>query len=367
MKKWFVGVIVLMMGIVLCACGNDKAAKSTVTKKVEKKPSLDTSSYNNLNLEESTLIKDYKVALLSQNGVDEGMTESAKTGLERLKQRLECEIEYADYSEDNFDSKVKKLVKKKCKMIWVTGNKASDINTIASRYKDVVFAVADEYYDTIEENVVLINFKMSEASFLLGYIAGINSQSGVVSLEYVKNNTYEEYIYGYRAGVYYACNELDKQINLDVAEIMDSSNKEDVKEHTLQLIDNLADVIYVADSSIEKDVANSVSDMADIRTVGISSDIGDGNNKNALAYLITNIDSAVELVSFYAMSGNEIAGVSYEYGISEGAIDIKLLNTDNNAVDDGKLALLKELVIGGEFEIPRDEESFGRFKTSFEQ
>ena len=368
MRKLLLKTVLVMMlicSLVACNKKDTKDAQQSTNKTVEKKPSLDTTSYNNFNLEESTLIEDYKVALLSQTDEKNNIYTSAQTGLQRLKDRLDCEIVFEEYTEDDFSDKVSSLIDSDCKMIWVLGDKASDINTVAVEYPEVNFAVVDEYYEEIEDNVILINIKMAEASFLLGYVAGLATNTNVVAIEYVKDNTSDEYVYGFKAGVDYSARETRKEIAVEIVEIADATNIEDVKAQTTALYDKNCDVVYAANKDIESAVAETTMNT-DKMVILLSESMSLLAPNNTLTYPVKYVDSAVELVSFHAMSGNDIAGVAYEYGISEGALDISNNYVNVSSVIDSQIGSLKELIIGGAFVIPSDEVSYQEYLASFE-
>ncbi len=80
------------------------------------------------------------------------------------------------------------------------------ITSTANEFKDVKFAVIDSVSDA--PNVTSLIFREQEGSFLVGYIAGKTTQTGVVGfMGGMDIPLIHKFEAGYRAGVNYACQE----------------------------------------------------------------------------------------------------------------------------------------------------------------
>ena len=105
---------------------------------------------------------------------DESFNQSAWEGLQKAQKELGIEVKVIESKQaSEYLGNIETLADDNMDLIIGVGNSmAGDIKTQAENYPDLNFAIIDETYDEIPENITPILFKENEAAYLTGLIAG---------------------------------------------------------------------------------------------------------------------------------------------------------------------------------------------------
>ena len=105
---------------------------------------------------------------------DESFNQSAWEGLQQAEKDFGIEVKVIESKQaSEYIANMESLIDEDMDLVIGVGNTMKDdIKTEAENYPDQKFAIIDETYDQIPENVTPILFKENEATYLTGLIAG---------------------------------------------------------------------------------------------------------------------------------------------------------------------------------------------------
>lgn len=134
--------------------------------------------------EEATGEVDFKACMVSDDGGfdDQSFNETAYAGLTRAANELGVETdEIESHAEADFAPNVQAMIDANCDIVVTVGFLLADATEAAARQNpDVDFAIVDfESFEGIDNARGLV-FNTAESSFLAGYLAAAQSQTGVV-------------------------------------------------------------------------------------------------------------------------------------------------------------------------------------------
>lgn len=153
-------------------------------------------------------------------------------------------------------------------VVVLVGWEFYDVEAVALEYPDVKFIWIDNATSAPVANILNITYAQNEGSFLVGYIAGKLTQSGVVgAVGGEDSGTINDFIVGFKQGALYA--------NPDVSvEITYSNTYDDPaigKECALALNEKGADVIFQLASKAGDGVFEAAQEMG-FYAIGVDSD-----------------------------------------------------------------------------------------------
>ncbi|MDX2271818.1 MAG: BMP family ABC transporter substrate-binding protein [Cyanobacteriota bacterium] len=140
---------------------------------------------------------------------DRSFNQSAAEGAAKAKEDLQVEIfDFEPTDPSQIGQGVRKFAEEGFDLVVGVGFALeASITTTAKEFQDVKFAVIDSVSPE-ESNVASLVFREQEGSFLVGYLAGKQTQTGVVGfLGGMDIPLIHRFEAGYRAGVEYACKE----------------------------------------------------------------------------------------------------------------------------------------------------------------
>lgn len=277
---------------------------------------------------------DVKAAVVTDVGGlgDKSFNDAANAGLERARDELGVEIEILESNEiTDYETNIDSLASAGFSPIFAVGFLMTDtVKNLAPQYPDVQFGGVDEFFDPTIPNVVGLNFKEEEGSYLAGVVAGlatlsdfdskINGDNVIGFVGGMDVPLIRKFQAGFEAGA--------KSVNPDVTVIaLYTGSFDDVakgKELGLSLIDQKADVIYAAAGACGEGTVRACQERGAL-FIGVDSDqylTIEGSGDVMLTSMMKRIDVAVFDTIKAAVDGEFEGGQNQVFGLAEDGVDL---------------------------------------------
>lgn len=358
-------LLVLIMVLALASCGNNDTKK-------EETQSNTTSENENSEIENISQKRALRKISMVTDFVgleDNSINADASKGLNEFAElnQIESEIRVPS-SEGNYERELNNLVNGDSDFIWMIGYAFTDLaKSYAIDNQDLRFAIVESTYNekNMPHNLTSIMFKMHEASYLAGYVAGLSTESLKVGfIGGIKGTIIDQYEYGFRAGVFDAAKELKKEISVDVQYVQSFSDKSKGKQLANSMYEQGVDVIYQAAGLSGVGVIESAKSNKKY-VIGSDQDQSILSKENVLASAIKRADVVVKDISTKAKNNEDISAKSFEYGLKEGAVGIVLSSEENSILKQGvydKAIKKQQEIADGKIVVPFNEKSFDRYQ-----
>ncbi len=288
-------------------------------------------------------------------GVNDGsFNQSAWEGLQKAQSDFGIKVNYLESKTDaDYAPNIEAFMDEDADLIICVGYMLADATRAAAEANpDQKFAIIDDA--SIEmDNVTCLMFRQEQASYLVGYVAGMMTESNVVGFELgMANDTMNQFGYGYCAGVLDA--NPDAKILQKNANSFGSS--ETGSSDATAMITNGADIIYHAAGATGIGVINKCQE-AGIYAIGVDSDQSSIAPGTVLTSAMKRVDIAVYNCAEGVINGNLESGVKV-YDLSAGGVDIA--PTQDLLTDEVKAAVedVKAKIISGEITVPASKDEF---------
>jgi len=268
--------------MILAACGErpsdgdsaaDGASEPSATATAEVQP-----------LPEGTF-PDFKACMVSDSGGfdDKSFNQTSLAGLNEVKDALDIQTATVQSDSDNeYESNIATLLRQGCKEITTVGFKLGDATEAAAKANpDVDFAIVDfDAYENPPANVKQLAFATAEPSYLAGYLAASQSESGTVgTFGGAQIPTVTIFMDGFVQGVerYNEDNDADVQVlgydreSGEGSFTNDFENKSKGQSIANTLISQGADVVFPVAGPAGLGGLTAVQD-ADVRAIWVDSD-----------------------------------------------------------------------------------------------
>ena len=148
----------------------------------------------------------YKIGLVTDVGGvnDQSFNQSAWEGLQKAQKDFGVEVSYLESSTDSdYASNIETFIDEDYNLIICVGYMLSDATReAATAHPDVKFAIIDDSANADLDNVTCLTFKQEQASYLVGYVAGLTTKANNVGFVLgMASETMHLFGYGYVAGV----------------------------------------------------------------------------------------------------------------------------------------------------------------------
>jgi basic membrane protein A len=300
-----------------------------------------------------------KIGLVTDVGGvnDQSFNQSAWEGLQKAKDELGVEVSYLESSTDSdYASNIETFIDEDYNLIICVGYMLADATrTAATANPDVKFAIIDDASNADLDNVTCLTFRQEQASYLVGYVAGLTTKSNNVGFVLgMSSETMHLFGYGYVAGVLDANPECKVQ-QMNANSFADSAIG---KTDATQMITNGADIIFHAAGSTGLGVIEACQEAGEgIYAIGVDTD----QNYLAPDTVITSAMKRVDVAvydSVKALMDGSLQGGEKVYDLSVEGVDIAptttLLSDDVvTAVQD-----VKAKIISGEVAVPASQADF---------
>lgn len=346
-KKLLAIMLTAVMGISLTACGGSNTTKdqNNGTQKPEQGK--------------------MKVSMVSDTaGVnDQSFNQSAWEGLQQVEKQTGTAVSYRESTQQSdYISNLDKLVDDGNNLVWGVGFAMADAVTEAAEMNDDVnFAIVDNAYEEVPENVTCVTFKAQDSSFMVGYAAGLTTQTNKVGfVGGVSSSIIDQFEYGYRAGVLYAAKELGKDIKVEVQYADSFSDSAKGKAIATTMYANGCDIIFHAAAGVGAGVIEAAVDN-DKWVIGVDSDQAHLAPANVLTSSLKRVDVAVEKISKKFIDGENIGGQTFTFGLSDGGVGIPKNNPNMSDEVYKKTMEIQDKIAAGEIVPPYNAKSLKAF------
>lgn len=288
-------------------------------------------------------------------GVNDGsFNQSSWEGLERAKVDLGIEAKYLESATDaDYTPNIETFVDEGYDLIICVGYMLADATrTAAEAYPDQKFAIIDDASIDLP-NVTCLMFAQEQASYLVGLVAGMTTESNTVGFVLgMASETMNKFGYGYLAGVMDA-NKDAKILQYNANNFGDTAGG---KSAATSMVTNGADVIFHAAGGTGIGVIEGCKENG-IKAIGVDSDQSVLAPETVITSAMKRVDNACYDIANEMLQGTVQAGVK-TYDLSIGGVDIApttdLLSEEVlSAVNEAK-----EKVIAGEIVVPGTKEEF---------
>lgn len=299
---------------------------------------------------------DYKIGLITDvGGVNDGsFNQSAWEGLQKAATDFGVEVNYLESKTDSdYAPNIETFIDEEYDLIISVGFMLADATKAAAEANpDVPFAIIDDSSIDLP-NVTNLMFKQAQASYLVGYVAGLMTESNTIGFELgMQNPTMDQFGYGYLAGA------IDANPDVKVLQYNANSFSDSAKGKTdaNSFITNGADIIFHAAGATGLGVIEACKE-AGIYAIGVDSDQSPVAPNTVITSAMKRVDNAVYDAVEALLGGNLQAGIK-EYDLSIGGVDIApttdLLSDEVlSAVED-----VKAKIIAGDVVVPETKDDF---------
>lgn len=296
---------------------------------------------------------------------DKSFNDLAYEGLTRAEDELGVEIEVLESKEiTDYESNIDQLASAGYSPIFAVGFLMTDtVVKMAPQYPDVTFGGVDEFFDPTIENVVGLNFKEEEGSYLAGVVAGLatketfdpklNDKNIIGFVGGMDVPLIKKFEAGYIAGA--------KSVNPDVQVVSlytgSFTDQARGKELGLSLIEQGADVIYAAAGACGTGTIQACQEKGAL-FIGVDADqylTVPGSGDVMLTSMMKRVDNAVFMTIEAALDGSLETNQNQVFGLKEGGVELAPFHDFDSKVPQSiKDAVTKAAddIIGGKVTVP---------------
>lgn len=289
-------------------------------------------------------------------GVNDGsFNQSSWEGLQRAQSELGVSVDYLQSKADSdYIPNIETFVDEDYDLIICVGYQLADaLRTEAEANPDQKFAIIDDATNADLDNVTCLMFEQAQASYLVGYVAGLMTESNTIGIVIgMSTDTMNQFGYGYLAGAIDA--------NPDVTVLQTNANSfgdtAGGKTAATAMITKGADVIFHAAGATGLGVIEGCKE-ADIWAIGVDSDQSPLAPETILTSALKRVDNACYDATKKTILGTLEGGVE-TYDLAAGGVDIAP-TTDNLSKDVlEKIEKAKKDIIAGDLVVPKNQEEF---------
>jgi basic membrane protein A len=299
---------------------------------------------------------EFKIGLVTDvGGVNDGsFNQSAWEGLQLAAEDFGVEANYLESATDaDYIPNIETFVDEEYDLIISVGYMLADATREAAEANpDVKVAIIDD--STIDlDNVSCLMFKQEQASYLVGYVAGLMTETDNVGIVLgMATETMHQFGYGYTAGV------LDANPDATVQQFNANSFSDSAtgKADAKTAITNGADIVFHAAGATGLGVIEACQEDG-VYAIGVDSDQSSIAPDTVITSAMKRVDNAVYDAVEELINGELVSGVK-TYDLSIGGVDIA--PTQDLLPDDVIAAVeeVKEKIISGEVVVPSTKEEF---------
>lgn len=340
MKK-IVGLLlaISMMAVVVTGCGSTESNKG------------------------GEVAKDSSVMMVADVGGvnDQSYNQGAWEGIQAFEKETGTKVAFIETIQmsdlaTNFD----KAVDGEYDLIWGIGfNTANPLNDSAKMNPELTYAIVDhDFGGEILDNVTSAMFNVEEASYVVGYIAGLTTETNKVAyIGGMRSPVMDLFEYGFKAGVDHAAKELGKEIKVEVQIAESFSDAAKGKAIAASLYNDGSDIIFVAAGATGSGVIEQAIEE-DKWVIGVDRDQSYLAPKNVLTSALKNVGIVTEDISKRIIDGEELGGQVIKYGLDNGGVGIPEDNPNMDPKVYEKALEIQDLIIKGEIDPPYSEDTY---------
>lgn len=342
--KTAAAILALSLGLVACG-GNDNAKEGS------------NAASNSANADVSaTMVTD-------QGGInDKSFNQSSYEGLKQYQEEGKIKFDYIESHKDSdYQPNLESALDSESDIIFTVGYALYDATSKAAEENpDQNYAIIDNENVDKQKNLLGITFADHENSFLVGYIAGMKTESNNVGfVGGMESAVIDRFEYGYRAGVKQAAREKGTDIEVQVQYANSYADQAKGKNIANQMYQNGADVIFHAAGGTGIGVFEAAKENNKY-VIGVDRDQKEEAPDNILVSTVKGVGRAVQLTLDDYKDGNFKGGETVSYSLKDGdALDIAYGDNDlvSQEVKD-KVEDLRNQIVDGKIKVPQNEKEF---------
>lgn len=286
---------------------------------------------------------------------DASFNQSSWEGLQRAMEDLGIEAKYLESSTDaDYATNIETFVDEDYDLIICVGFMLADATREAAEENpEQRFAIIDDSSCADLENVTCLMFEQSQASYLVGYVAGLTTETNTVGFALgMATEIMNQFGYGYCAGV------LDANPDATILQrnINNFGDAATGKSMTNEMITNGADVVFHAAGGSGLGTIEACKE-AGVWAIGVDSDQSVIAPETVLTSAMKRVDNASYDVAKACLEGTLEGGI-VTYDLASAGVDIA--PTTDNLPEDVLEAVeqVKEQIIAGDVVVPKTQEEF---------
>ena len=355
MKKKMLAVLLAgTMAASMTACGGSSSSNTAETTAAAQKSG--DSAEKTEGAAPSKDASEFKIGLITDvGGVNDGsFNQSSWEGLERAGEELGVTVNYLESATDaDYAPNIETFIDEDYDLIICVGYMLADATKAAAEAnQDTRFAIIDDASIDLP-NVTGLVFHAEQASYLVGYVAGLTTKTNNIGFVVgMSNETMNQFGYGYCAGA------IDANPDITVQQFNANSFADSATGKTMAntAITNGADIVFQAAGATGLGVIEACQE-AGVYAIGVDSDQSSIAPSTVLTSAMKRVDNAVYNAVEELMDGSLEGGVQ-SFDLAAGGVDIAptqdlIAPEVISAVDE-----VKEKIVSGGIEVPADKESF---------
>jgi basic membrane protein A len=295
--------------------------------------------------------EDVRVCLVTDIGGlnDRGFNSLANQGLERAADELGVETRVLESKSDaDYIPNLSECANEGFNLVISVGFLMGEATEQAAKeFTDTKFAIIDFAYEAPPDNLQGLVFKEQETGYLVGYLAGLTTESGTVSsVGGQKIPPVDRFIAGFQKGA--------QDANPDV-EVLNGYSQDFVdqakcKEVALDQIAKGSDVVFQVAGGCGLGALDAAQEQ-DVWGIGVDADqafLGD----HVLTSALKKVDEAVFQTIEKLVNGEQVGGGTTVFGLAEEGVGLGETspNADPENVSQTEEQIQK--IVDGEIEIP---------------
>ena len=288
---------------------------------------------------------------------DQSFNQSTWEGLQKAKADFGIEIKYLESKqESDYIQNIETLMDEDTDLIIGVGYQLKDsIEESAKNYPEQKFAILDETYDTIQENVIPVVFKEEESAYLVGVMAAKMSKTNKVGfIGGLPAPSVVRHQYGYKYGV----TNTNKDTQILEQYVNSFTDQAKVKSIAKQMQSSNADIILAAAGDSGTGAIEAAKE-ANKYAIGVDRDQSDLAPKNVLTSALKKVNVGVYDTVKEFIEGKLTGGQEKVYGLKEDGVGIP--ETTKNLVPQEIIDYVNsmiEKIKNDEIKVPVNEEEY---------
>lgn len=375
-KKFMTLALALSLSLVLASCSGDKNKQTTdegakteqtteTENKEENKDNEDadqTKEEEKENASETPEGETVKVTMVTDFGGvnDKSFNQSAYEGLQKAQDDGIAKFDYIEsHKEADYKANLESALDSESDIILTVGYALyKDTVAAAKENPDKNYIIIDSDNQDKLENLVGVGFADHQNSFLVGYIAGMMTESKNVGfVGGVQGDVIDRFEYGYRAGVAYAAKERGEDIEVQVQYANSFSDQAAGKNIAERMYQQGADVVFHAAGGVGIGVIEAAKE-SNKWVIGVDRDQQAEAPDNMLVSTIKGVGDAVRLIVEEYQKGDFKGGETVRFTLADDNA-VSIAYADNGLVKDEikeKVEQIKKDIIDGKIEVPQNKE-----------
>lgn len=364
MSKSMKKLVALMLAFVMVfsvACGQQGADKEDTSNDTEVTEDNDATD-NEENEVGETKDETSAVLVTDQGGVnDKSFNQSAHEGMTEAEDEGWLKYTYLEsHNETDYAPNLENALDSDPDIIWSIGYALYDATADACKANpDQKFAIIDNANLDDLDNLIGVTFADHQNSFLVGYIAGMTTESNNVGfVGGQKSDVIDRFEFGFRAGVMEAAREKGEDIEVQIQYADSYSDAAKGKTIANQMYEKGADVVFHAAGGTGDGVISSAKEN-NKWVIGVDRDQSDEAPDHMLASTVKGVNVAVKEITRELLEGKFDGGTTKEFTLEGDGVAVAY--GPNDLVEDtvkDKVEELKESILSGDLNVPQNEEEF---------